>query len=146
MNVKTTITLAALVVIGGIAMLFMRGPTKDDAGGPTVQFLTRELTPADLTRVEISRGDRKVTLEQSGPDEWTLPGKWPVRAAEVKDLVGTLTSLHTRFAPDALGDKPKLKEYGLDPAAVTVKVWLKGKEHMLRFGEEQSESNRFSRA
>ena len=63
-----------------------------------MQFLTNELTAKDLSRIEIIRGERKVMLDQTGPDEWSLPGKWPVRPGEVKELVGTLTGLRTRFA------------------------------------------------
>jgi hypothetical protein len=144
MNLKTTLFLGALVAVGGLVWLVLRSSPARDAAGPTVQFLEQDLKPENIKRIEITRGDRKVALEHA--EEWSLPGKWPVRASEVNELVKNLTGLHTRFVPIPVGDKPKLKEYGLDPAELIVKVRLKDKEHTLRFGDEQSESNRFSRA
>ncbi len=109
---------------------------------PTVEFLDKDLKPETLTRIEIGKG--KVVLEKSGPADWSLPGKWPVRTDETKELVQTLTGLHTRFAPESLTDNADLKKYGLDHPLV-VKVTVAGKEHTLEFGEEPNESNKFSR-
>ena len=146
MNWKTTVVLAVLVALGGIAWLLLPASTPESAAGPTVRFLDNDLTPQTITRIEIMRGDHPVILERAGDGIWSLPGKWPVRTVEVNELVRTLTDLHSRFVPVSVGDKPKLKSHGLDPAALVVKVTVDGKEHALAFGEEQSESNRFSRA
>src|SRR5438309_12046106 len=133
MNLKATIILAALVALGGLVWLLIPGSQTDVAAGPTLQFLEKELTPGAVKHIEIVRGDRKVVLDQSGPEEWSLPGKWPVRANEVKELVSNLTGLRSRFTPIALGEKPRLKEYGLDPPALEVKVVVDGKDHKLAF-------------
>src|SRR5437016_5625997 len=145
MNLKTTLILAVLLAVGALAWLLIPRPSSEDVSSPTVQFLEKELTPQELTRIEINHDSRRVALDKSG-DDWSLPGKWPVRSQEVKELVNNLTGLRTRFTPIAIGDKPKLKEYGLDPAAPVVKVSVSGKDHTLALGEEQSETNRFSRA
>ncbi len=146
MNFKTTLILAVLVALGGIGWLIVRNLPHDDVAGPTTQFLTNDLKADALTRIEIERGGAKVILEQAGADDWSLPGKWPVRAGEVKDLVQTLTDLHSRFASTPLTSKADLKKYGLEPPALKVKVTVKGKEHTLAFGEDPSPVNRFSRA
>ena len=144
MNLKTTLVLAVLAAVGGLAWLVLRILPARDAARPTVQFLEQDLKPENIKRIEITRGDRKVVLDHA--EEWSLPGKWPVRTSEVNELVKNLTGLHPRFVPIPVGEKPKLKEYGLDPAELVLKVLLKDKEHTLRFGDEQSENNRFSRA
>jgi hypothetical protein len=142
MNLKTTFILAILVAVGAAAWLIWLAVPTRDSGGPTAQFLDNDLKPANLTRVEIVR---EVVLERSAAGEWSLPGKWPVRADEALDLVTSLTQLHTRYASIPIRDKA-LKEHGLDPASLTVKVVVNGKEHTLAFGKEklESDANRFS--
>jgi hypothetical protein len=146
MNLKTTLFLAVLVAVGGLAWLLIPSSAPDEVSGPTVRFLEKELKPQELTRIEIARDGRKLVLDKTAGEDWSLPGKWPVRPDEVKELVKNLTELRTRFAPIALGEKPKLQEYGFDTAPLVAKVLVSGKEHTLTFGEEQSETNRFSRA
>ncbi len=145
MNLKTTLVLAVLVAVGALAWLLVPGSSTDVVAGPTIQFLEKDLKPETLTRIDIAHGDRRVELERTG-SEWSLPGKWPVRPHEVNELVSELTGLRSRFTPIATSGKTKLKEYGLEPAELVVKVKVDGKEHTLAFGEKQDESNRFSQA
>src|SRR6266576_450079 len=105
MNLKTTLILAVLLAVGGLAWLLIPR-SSDDVPSNTAQFLEKDLKPQDLTRIEIVRDGRKVVVDKAG-DDWSLPGKWPVRPEEVKELVKNLTGLRTRFAPIALGEKPK---------------------------------------
>src|SRR5271165_5207368 len=107
MNWKITLVLAILLVLGALAWFFIPGSAKDTIAGPTNQFLEKELTPDSITRIEIGSGDRKVVLDQTAPGEWSLPGKWPVRGPEVRDLVESLTKLRSRFIPIPIGDKTK---------------------------------------
>src|SRR5688500_13631557 len=144
MNFKTTLILAGLVVAGGLIWFFWSGQATDVHTGPSARLLEKELWPEALARIEITSGSRKTVLERAGEDEWSLPGKWPVRTNEAKELERTLTQLRSRFTPIPLsGDgKAQLREYGLDNPAVVVKLTLQNKkEHTLAFGEKPTETN-----
>jgi hypothetical protein len=143
MSFKTTLTLLAVAVVGGLAWLLIGLLRSGAPANPTLDVLKKELTPESITRVEVSRGDRLVLLDKTG-GEWALPGKWPVREPEVKQLIGTLTGLQSRFAPVPVGDSTNLKKYGLDHP-LHVKVHAGGTDYKLDFGEGTDENNRFSR-
>jgi hypothetical protein len=159
MNLRTTLVLLVLVAAGPALFWFggplgtrlgLTSPPSDAVGAGTLEVLDKGLSAAALTRIEVQKGERHVVLERSG-GEWTLPGKWPARKAEVEELVAQLSSLHSRFLPIPLGDPA---EYGLDKPALTVTVRAAGTEYRLALGErpadaetnkELSENNRFSK-
>jgi hypothetical protein len=153
MNYKTTLVLLALVAAGAAVRwlapdfswlrLAPTQPSATDAG--TLRTLQSELTPEELNRMEVQHGQRLVVLERGAGDEWTLPGKWPARKAEVEELVRLLTNLRSRFVPIPLHDPADLKGYGLDQPPVLVTVRAGMTSNRLAFGEEPGESNRFSR-
>lgn len=145
MNLKTTIFLLILILIGaaGWVAVTLVGPATVTSA--TLANLESELKPDAITRIEISQGDKRIVLEK-GADGWSLPGKWPVRQTEVKQLVEVLSSLRSRFAPIAVGDTEERKKLGLEGAnAVQVTVKSGGKDYKLSFGEEPGEGSRFSR-
>jgi hypothetical protein len=148
-NLKTTFTLLILALVGGAGWLylqFFRTPTA--ASSKTLAVLQDELTPERVTRIDVPHGDHPLVLERGPTGEWSMPGNWPTRQPEVKELVGLLTGLRTRFVPVALsGDKPDLKDYGLDAGQTTLTVTVRADntDYRLQFGEEPGESNRFSR-
>ena len=144
MNLRTTIILAALVVVGGLAWFFFPGPAADEVTSPSLRFLEKDLRQGSITRIELHGSNRKVVLDRAGEEEWSLPGKWPVRTNEAKELERTLTELRSRFAPIA-AEARTFKEYGLDPASLIVKVTVAGKEHTLALGEKPAETNTFAR-
>jgi hypothetical protein len=146
MNFKTTIVLAVLVVVGGLVWLVYPSQRKHAAGSESLTILEKEIKPERLRRIEVIYPERSVVFERSPDGEWTLPGKWPTRQAEVEQLVNLLASFHSRFAPIALGNSPDLAGYGLDKPPVKVKAQTDGGEYLLEFGEEPGESNRFIRA
>ena len=145
MNLKTTLVLAALLVAGGASWLTYNRLRPADLPAQAVSILGADATPEKVQKVEITRGEPRIVLERSG-GEWTLPGKWPVRAPEADQLVSLLTTLRSRFAPISVGDAD-LKKYGLatDQRPLTVKVTVDDKAHELVFGEKPDENNRFSR-
>src|SRR5947208_16522149 len=107
MSLKTTFFLILLAGCGSLIVWF--GPSlapwfglsaqpRPSAADETLPTLERELSAEKLTRIELHKGDRVVTFDRAGGD-WTLPGKWPVRGPQVKNLVELLTSLRSRFAP-----------------------------------------------
>src|SRR5882672_4339326 len=108
MNLKTTLVLLVLAAAGGV--LFWFGPAAapllpvatqpvSAVGAGTLAVLEDEITPDNLQRIEVRQGDRVVVLERSPDHTWTMPGKWPTRQPEVKELVDLLTGLRSRFAP-----------------------------------------------
>src|SRR5919201_3541101 len=144
MNLKTTLVLLVLAAAGGV--LFWLGPAvvwpvaapqPPAAGGATLTVLQDELTPENLTRIEVRRGDRTVVLERAPGGAWSLPGKWPARQPEAQELANLLTGLRSRFAPIPVANDDELKPYGLDQPAVTVTVKAGDKEHRLAFREHE---------
>lgn len=144
MNLKTTIVLLALILLGACVWLAVALLTPARVTSETIAVLERDLRPENLTRIEVARGERRVVLEK-GPGGWSLPGKWPVRQPEVEHLVGILTSLRSRFAPISVESETDLKKLGLGAGALPVTVKADGKEYQLTFGEEPGQRSRFSR-
>src|SRR5579871_1285109 len=153
MNYKTTLVLLAFIAAGAVVYwlgpdvspwlgLAPAQPSSTDAG--TLRTL-QALTADNLERIEIQQGQRAVVLERGPGGEWTLPGKWPARKAEVDDLVQLLTHLRSRFLPLPLGDPAELARFGLGHPPVLVTVRVGNTSHRLAFGEEPGGSNRFSR-
>jgi hypothetical protein len=159
MSLKTTFLLILLVALG--IVLALVGPSlgpwlglspKADAtaSDDTQSVFKDQLTAANLTRIEVDKGAKKMVLERSGND-WTLPGKWPTRKREVEDLVNLIGGLHSRFSPIALSDDD-LAKYGLKDPGAKVLAWVGDKKYALAFGEGKSEEddkanekNRFTR-
>jgi len=147
MNVKTTLFLTLLVAVGAGGWIFYThhlGPAA--TASPTLDFLDTELKPEALTRIEVHKGDgRRFLLERAGND-WSLPGKWPVRTHETQALLDTLAHLRSRFAPIQITRDTDLKSYGLGDSALKLALEVAGKKHTLTVGEEPAEENRFNRA
>ncbi len=146
MNTNTTVSLFVLLLAGliGWFVISLRQPPKTTS--PTIEFLEKGLKKDKLTGLEISTGERKVSFERgTDQDEWSLPGKWPVRDKEFAALLTTLTQLHSRFVAEPLKDEADLANYGLDANTLTIKVTADDAEHMLLLGEGPGEGNRFVR-
>jgi hypothetical protein len=145
MNIKTTIVLVVLILLGGAAWLGVTLLTPTGAASETLKVLESKFQPANITRIEFVRGERRVVLEK-GADGWSLPGKWPVRKPEAEHLVGLLTSLHSRFAPVPAAGEEDLKQLGLAGSQVLhITVKADGQDYKLTFGEEPGQMSRFSR-
>lgn len=147
MNLKTTFLLAILVAAGvGVVLYFNRTQTQVTEDSKTLKFLEKDLQPNSLTQITLVKGkDTRFVLERAGAD-WSLPGKWPVRAQDVDQIVTALTNLRSRFAPVPITKETDLAQFGLDDAALTVKVKLGDKEHKLVLGEQRDKDNRYTRA
>jgi hypothetical protein len=155
MNLKTTLVLLLLLIAGG-AWLYLAPPLPSWFGAgasdatasasPTLTVLEEELKPANLKRIEVRRAEGPIVLER-GPGGWTIEGKWLTRPREVDELVATIGGLHSRFVPIAITDDPgELKKYGLDKPTLTVNVRAGDKDYRLLFGEDATDSNRFTRS
>jgi hypothetical protein len=166
MNLRTTLVLAVLAVAGvGIWLIGPRlperlspvplAPPRSDAG--TLEVFEKDITPERTKSIEISRaGEPVLALERGGKDTWVLPGGWPTRDDEIKELVNRLTTLRSRFAPLPLPEDKQerektLRRYGLAPAVFTVllhteETSAKGSEvkkttYKLFFGEGETEDD-----
>jgi hypothetical protein len=144
MNLKTTLVLVVFAVAGGVLVWFgtdvpqrlgLKPAPVTAASGDTLRVLEDELTADKITFIEVHQGERVLPLERGADGTWSLPGKWPTRQAEVKQLVALLTGLRSRFEPIAVTDQARLKDYGLDNPAVTVTVRAGEKDYRLAFGE-----------
>ncbi|HEY8503408.1 MAG TPA: hypothetical protein VIL46_02420, partial [Gemmataceae bacterium] len=153
MHLRTTIALIVLAAGGGVA--YWKGEeigarlglgearqAAPDAG--TLSVLRERITGENLARVEVrAPGNEPVVLAStpSGPG-WALPGNWPVREPEVRELVNLLAGLESRFEPIPLGgESPDLEPYGLAESQkpVVVDVTLReGEKYRLRFGRPEA--------
>jgi hypothetical protein len=145
MNLKTTLVLLVCVAAG--AALFWLGPRlapslrlapppAPAASGETQRILDEELTADQLRSIEVvRRGEPRVQLDRGADGTWSLPGNWPTRQAEVKNLVALLTGLRSRFDPIPVTADADLKPYGLAEPAVTVTLGTGQKEYRLALGE-----------
>ncbi|MCI0741208.1 MAG: DUF4340 domain-containing protein [Gemmataceae bacterium] len=144
MNLRTTLLLLLLAGAGGASYFVFQQLQPGIPESKTLTFLEKNLTPAGLTRIEVAKGkETRLVLERTG-DEWSLPGKWPVRSVAIDQYIDALTSLRSRFTPVVLADKKQLAGYGLDDA-LQITVRLDGQDHKLLLGEEKSADNRFAR-
>lgn len=81
--------------------------------------LVSGLEPRDVTRVQVTRGDKRVLVERRGDDEWRLlePTKGPARRSKVDDIVYGLRGLKWKEIVAPGGEDAA--RYGLDkPEAV----------------------------
>src|SRR5438128_1997992 len=122
MNFKSTILLIVLAVVGGILWLVIPWHRQPLSSSESLTVLEHQLKPDRLQRIEVSHDGQSVVFERGSTGEWTLPGHWPARQAEINRLVETLTSLRSRFTPILLANPPDLTPYGLDKPPLTVQV------------------------
>ena len=140
--------LVGLAALGGGALLL------SDLGGKRGQVAVvdplAKLDPAGISslsvRVEGQPPEEMVTLS-GGKDGWSMPGNWPLRQAEAKELVDLVGNLRTRFAPEKVSNDQDWKKRGLKPAQVELKVTLAGGGDLkLELGEDESAGqNSFNR-
>src|SRR5260370_986546 len=145
MNLKTMFVLAVLAIVGGLLWLIVPWHRQAPTSSESLSVLEQQLKPERLQRIEVIHSGRSVVFERGSTGEWTLPGHWPARQAEINRLVGTLTSLQSRFAPIPLDNPPDVDAYGLSKPLLGIRVKTDDNVHELEFGEEPGESNRFSR-
>ena len=155
MNLKTTL---ALVVLAGCAVgLFFTQVRLPEGFGPwREQPVAAEdhgsrqaldsITPASLKRIEIHRGKEVTTLDRASGG-WVMPGNWPTRPSQVRQLVELLTGLRSRFDPLPLSDDADRAKYGMDRPSVTVTLHTTDGKHVLAFAEKDvdGDSTRFDR-
>jgi hypothetical protein len=154
MNLKTTLVLLVLVAAGTVLFLFgpalpawlgLVTPPPAPAKGGTLAVLA-ELTPDKVTLIKVVQGERHLFLQRGDGGEWTLPGKWPARQAEVEQLLALLTHLESRFVSERVPGHDELKKYGLDRPAVRVMLKAGGQDYRFALAEkEDATANRFAR-
>ncbi len=94
---------------------------------PRSRRLETDIAPEKLTRIEITPpGGDSFVFTKNGKN-WSQPGNWPLRAAEVNELVEALGTLNTRFQPIPLPEDANPADYGLVDAQKPVVVKVKCK-------------------
>src|SRR5207244_537710 len=66
--------------------------------------------PALAGAYVLEVGTDVTALDRAAGDTWVMPGNWPTRPTEVRQLVDLLSSLRSRFEPIPLGED-ELKKY-----------------------------------
>jgi hypothetical protein len=145
MNWKSTLALVILAAGAGLwlwkgdAVAPRLAPKAAPPDSPALAALEADFTPVAITRVEVAPPGGDAFVFEKGEKGWAQPGNWPLRAAEVNELVEMLGTLRTRFQPVPLPENPDLASYGLADAQkpVVVKVKAGGKDYALKFGEPE---------
>src|SRR5260370_11543389 len=145
MNLKTMFVLAVLAIVGGLLWLIVPWHRQAATQSASLSVIGQQVKPERLQRIEVIHSGRSGVFERGSAGEWTLPGHWPARQAEINRLVGTLTSLQFRFASIPLDNPPDVDAYGLSKPLLGIRVKTDDNVHELEFGEEQGEANSFSR-
>jgi hypothetical protein len=138
-------TLLLVVLAGGAGAWLWKGdewwPRSAPRGAPPdpaeLTALEADLTPETITRIEVAPpGADPFVLERTAAG-WRQPGGWPLRAAEVNELVDALGTLRTRFRPEPLPADGDLAAVGLAPSQKPIAVTLTagGRAVALQFGE-----------
>jgi Domain of unknown function (DUF4340) len=132
MNLKTTFALVVLILV--VATLFWTRAAIPPGWSPFATTATtgegapdalRTIPAENLTMIEIKKGDRATILTHNTADDgWVMPGNWPTRSAEVKQLVDLLTHLHSRFAPIPIAEGQDLAPFGLEKPIIRVVLTL----------------------
>jgi hypothetical protein len=144
MNWKTTLALLVLAGVAGVlawqGLHLPPGLDPARAPAPAADLGTRaELARLDasrLTRIVVRKGDRVTRLERKSGAEWTMPGNWPVRAAEAEGLAGLLGGLRSRFEAEPVQGDAALASRGLRPPALVVEAATPDHTWHMALGEE----------
>ena len=135
-----------LPVLAGLALLYLAAMVVSGAM-PLQRQLVRfeakgvlKLSPDEVTRVELSRGTRRVTLLRTGETEWATPdgvtigaaGRRVSKAVQIMHNSGPVREIE---AAELSGRDPA--SFGLDPPRLSVKLYGAGGKPLLtaRFGE-----------
>ncbi|MEZ6141123.1 MAG: DUF4340 domain-containing protein [Zavarzinella sp.] len=143
MNLKTTFA-AIILAAGAGALLYYQqpaaeklrlstpteSPTKSDSA-----VVLAGITPKSITAITVlvPRQQPLVLVRNPASGQLESEGTWPLRTLELNNLVQTICSLETRFAPIPITDSTKLADYGLanDQSVITIRVLQGEKEHRL---------------
>ena len=151
MNFKTTLVLLVLVAAGAtlfyiepkVPSLFQSAPPADHG----TRAVLEKLKPDDLTRIEIHHGDQTLVLARETKNrDWSMPGNWQTRAAEVNALVEALGGLRSQFEAIPITADTDLAPYGLDQPRATVTLAMPYETYEFALGEAPAtDRNQFAR-
>jgi len=121
-----------------------------DRGLGRVEEHPLSVSDAQIARIRMTFGDSEIVLDSPKPGEWTLPGNWPVRQTEARELARTLSLGDSRFEPQPITSEKGWKDLGLDKPAVIAELTRREGGRLLKIALGQPSptegSNRFSLA
>ncbi|MBA4187747.1 MAG: hypothetical protein C0467_06980 [Planctomycetaceae bacterium] len=132
MNWKSTISLVLLASAAGA--WFFKGdvwlpkigvvPAHAERTPSVAARSVDTLAPGDITSIKVTfaSGDPLEIKRTDAKSPWTMPGNWPPRLPEVRELEYFLGSIRARFHPEQLGETPDLAKFGLAPQQNPVAV------------------------
>jgi hypothetical protein len=130
---------ASIVVLAGLAGYIYFVDSKTEPNAPEVkEKIWGTLTAADMEEVQIKLSDGETAKVQKTDGTWQLvePSKAPADETEMTSITSSLAGLEVQRVVDAnAGD---VKQYGLDPARISVAFRNKGQQDVRRvdFGEK----------
>ncbi len=103
-----------------------------------------------IAKIRLTFGEKELVLESNKPGEWALPGNWPVRLMEARELARTLSLSDSRFEPQVINSPSQWKDLGLEKPQVIAELTRRDGGTLLKisFGQPAPDagSNRFSLA
>jgi hypothetical protein len=131
---------ASIVVLAGLVgyIYFVDSKTEPNAPEVKEKVWSGTLASADMEEVEIKLADGETAKVQKADGTWQIvePSKAPADETEMTSITSSLASLEVQRVVDAnAGD---VKQYGLDPARISVAFRSKGQKDVRRveFGEK----------
>src|SRR5688572_16375370 len=131
---------ASIVVLGGLVGYIYFVDSKTEPNTPEVKekVWSGTLASADMEEVEIKLAEGETARVQKIDGTWQLvePAKAPADDTEMTSIASSLAGLEIQRVIDAsAGD---VKQYGLDPARISVAFRSKGQKDLRRieFGEK----------
>ncbi len=154
MNLRTTLVLIVLAVAGGI--VWQVGPKLPPDLDPnplavpvadqgTLDVFEKDIKPEKIKRIVVQHGKETLLEFNRAGQDWTMPGSWPTRTAEVNVLVERLCSMRSRFAPLSIGSDSDLKEYNLDDPQYVVTIEMADAKFRIELAEGSVKDNTFFR-
>jgi len=139
MNQRSTVVLLGLLVAGGLFWALRTVVTPTVPAIPTsVETIRATAAPEALLRLIVRGPGEVVILErQANSNVFGLPGGWPVREAEVTQLLDLFRNLDTRFGAIPITEDTDLSSFGLGDSQkpLVVELVTESGTTAIQFGE-----------
>jgi len=119
---RPIVLLVIAATVGGLVYEGNKSLRKPTAAEHPITF-----GPNEIAKLVVTFGKNQIVLESPKANEWVLPGNWPVRQAEARELARLVAIHDTRFEPEEIGNKAEeWAARGLDKPVVTAELTPRG--------------------